>query len=301
MNAALGIVMRWALVADLMLLFGMPLFALYTPAGLDRAVLRSTVIGTAALGLLLSIAGIVVVAANMSGVAPGDIDRATLTMLVTATAVGTAFIGRVVALVAALALGVQNRDSQTARMATAVCAAVALGSLAWSGHGVMNDGRTGSVHLVADIVHLLAAGVWVGALAALLWRLVDTGRNPAGITYRALAGFATVGSISVGLVVLTGAINSWLLIGPRNLPSLGTSLYGQLLLAKLALVAVMISLATINRFRLTPALGGALNQLAIDSTISRLRSSLAFETSAAVLVLGLVAWIGTLEPPVSMS
>lgn len=299
MDAALGIVMRWALVADLMMLFGVPLFALYTPAGVDRAVLRSTVIATAVLGLLLSIAGIVVVAANMSDVAPGEVDRATLAMLVTATAVGWAFMVRLAALAAALALGVQNRGSQVVGMAIALCAAVALGSLAWSGHGVMNDGRTGIVHLVADIVHLLAAGVWVGALAALLWRLINTVRDRAGLAHRALAGFATVGSISVALVVLTGAINSWLLIGPRNLPSLGTSLYGQLLLAKLALVAGMISLAAVNRFRLTPALAAARTPGDSHHALQRLRLSLTLEAFAALAVLGLVAWIGTLEPPVS--
>ena len=52
-------------------------------------------------------------------------------------------------------------------LSDAIAAAVALASLAWSGHGAASEGFRGTVHLVADIVHLLAAGVWVGPLFAL--------------------------------------------------------------------------------------------------------------------------------------
>src|SRR3546814_12018793 len=44
---------------------------------------------------------------------------------------------------------------------------VALTSLAWTGHGAMDQGSIGWVHLSADIVHLLAAGAWIAAILAL--------------------------------------------------------------------------------------------------------------------------------------
>ncbi len=300
MDAALGIVVRWALVADLMLLFGMPMFAIYSP-GVDakiRAPLRLSIVLIALAGMPLSILGIAILAAAMSGLPLAQIDAATLSMLVTQTSVGAAFIVRLTASALAFALALQRSGRRAIVLAIALCGAVALGSLAWSGHGVMDDGRVGTLHLVADIVHLLAAGVWVGALASLLWVLITARHGSTAASHQALAGFASVGTASVALVLASGLINSWLLVGPSNVLTLGTSLYGQLLLIKLALFAGMIALAAINRFRLTPALGAARTPDDALHALRRLRVSLTLETIAAFAILGLVAWLGTLEPPV---
>src|SRR3546814_17015770 len=67
------------------------------------------------------------------------------------------------------------------------------------------------VHLGADILHLLAAGAWVGALAALL--LMASRASPTDdavyvrALHRALDGFAGVGTAIVGLIVVTGFVN----------------------------------------------------------------------------------------------
>ncbi len=292
---------RWALVADLMLLFGVSMFAVYSGASARANVpLRPVIQLTAAAGTLLSALGLALLAATMSGVPLADVDAATFAMLITQTAVGAAFLVRMGAFAAATALMRNRRAGRSRLAAVALCGAVALGSLAWSGHAVMDDGRTGVVHLVADIMHLLAAGVWVGALASLLW-LVTVGQDDAVELHRALAGFASLGTASVAVVLSTGLINSWLLIGPSNLLSVGTSAYGQLLLTKLALFAGMLALASINRFRLTPALGRAATRAASRHVRQQLRLSLTLEILAGVAILGLVAWIGSLAPPVSIS
>jgi putative copper resistance protein D len=304
--AAFAITVRWVLVADLMLLFGVPLFAVCTAPGVAKTgrILGFFVFATAGIGMLLSVLGILILAASMNGTALRDVDFASVTMVVTATAVGTAFLVRIGALATAFALGLQPRGARAIAplvvpMGVIALGAIALGSLAWSGHGVMDDGLTGVVHLIADIVHLLAAGIWVGALGSLLWRLLGADRDGAAAAHGALAGFATLGTASVALVLVSGVINSWLLVGPGNLLSLGRSLYGQLLLIKLALFGGMLALAALNRFRLTPGLGAATTPADVDSAIRRLRLSLMLETVAAMVILGLVAWLGTLEPPVS--
>ncbi|GGI68882.1 copper resistance protein CopD [Polymorphobacter multimanifer] len=302
MDAALGIMARWALVADLMLLFGVPMFVIYSDDSVGARVfapLPIVVLFAASGGFLLSALGLAIAAATMSGVPLAQLDAATLAMLVNQTAVGTTFLVRMSVLVVAAALALSRRDGRKQLAAIALCGAVALGSLAWSGHGVMDDGRTGIVHLGADIAHLLAAGVWVGALASLLW-LVATGQNDAPESHRALSGFASVGTASVAVVLITGLVNSWLLVGPSNLLSLGKSLYGQLLLIKLSLFAGMLALAALNRFHFTPALDLAVTAPASRHALQRLRLSLTLETLAGIAILGLVAWIGSLEPPVSM-
>lgn len=67
-----------------------------------------------------------------------------------------------------------------------------------------------------------------------------------------------------------------------NVGALFTTVYGWLLIAKLAVFATMLALAAANRFRLTPALERA------DGDPSRqlkaLRTSLAVETSAAMSI-----------------
>src|SRR3546814_14624105 len=69
------------------------------------------------------------------------------------------------------------------------------------------------------------------------------------LSHRALDGFARIGSIVVGLLILSGVVNSWILVGPSRLGSLFTSLYGALLTAKLLLFGAMLILAAANRFR----------------------------------------------------
>lgn len=119
------------------------------------------------------------------------------------------------------------------------------------------------------------------------------------ITHRALAGFAAIGSILVALLIVTGAVNGMFLVGFDALWSLGTTLYGQLLVAKIALFAAMLGLAASHRFRLTPALGAALEQGDAAGAASTLRRSLVVETLLALAILALVAWLGTLAPPIS--
>ena len=75
--------------------------------------------------------------------------------------------------------------------------------------------------------------------------------------------------------------------------------YGQLLLAKLVLFGAMLVLASLNRFRLTPALEQAMPGGDQRGALSALRLSLGIEVVCAIVILALVAWLGTLEPPMS--
>jgi len=39
-----------------------------------------------------------------------------------------------------------------------------MASLAWAGHGAANASTAGEIQVVADVVHLVAAGAWIGGL-----------------------------------------------------------------------------------------------------------------------------------------
>jgi putative copper resistance protein D len=224
-------------------------------------------------------------------------------MLLTGSATGAAWETRMVALVVASIFALIAAGRAVPLGTVALAAGIALATLAWTGHGAMDENATGWVHLVADILHLLAAGAWVGALLGLT--LLVT-RAPSRVdathlrlTHRALHGFGLVGTIMVGTIVVTGLVNGWLLVGAGNLLSLPSTRYGQLLLAKLALFGAMLGLASLNRFRLTPAFERSIAAADHRGALGTLRRSLAVEAACAITILALVAWLGTLEPPAS--
>ena len=182
---------------------------------------------------------------------------------------------------------------------------VVLASFAWSGHGATNEGLAGVIHLGGDVLHLLAAGVWVGALlplSILILHSLRTQTDPdARLTYESLEKFSGVGIAVVSVLIVTGLINSWFLIGLAHWRSLFTTLYGISLLAKLALFGLMLLFATANRFVLSPRLGEALLRPAPQTNALRpLRASILVETTIALLVLAAVALLGTLEPPIAV-
>lgn len=308
MAGGLNILVRWALYLDLMLLLGLPAFLLYAPAAtrapLNRAIaLRPLLVLLAFTGIALSVLGLAVTAAAMADVPLTSLDRPTVTMILTQTPLGTAWQVRLAALVLA-ALGALLLPAGRALAAAATLpGAIALGTLAWGGHGAAGEGTAGTVQLWADICHLIGAGIWIGALAAfglLLFRphrSDSTGHIEASA--RSLDRFASVGALSVALLIATGLVNGFMLVGWSGLPRLPATLYGQLLIAKLVIFAGMLGLAATNRFRLTPALTVAVATGDTVRATAALRRSLAVETAAALTILAVVALLGTLAPPAS--
>lgn len=307
MDDPLGVIIRFGLYLDLMILFGAPLFGIYSPQPADHRraalhTLRALYAGAALAALLLSGLALAALTASMSGVPLVAIDWNAATMLVTETSIGWAWLVRMAALVLFL-IAVQFAHPMRAPGAAVLTllGGIALSTLAWTGHGAMDEGLTGIVHLASDILHLLAAGAWIAAIFALGTLLVrahrSTSREEAEHLHRALARFAAVGSIAVALLIATGLVNSWVLVGLAGLALIGTSLYLQLLAIKLLLFAGMLGLAALNRFRITPALERALRGSNQAQALQRLRGSLIVEASVGVAILILVAWLGLLMPP----
>ena len=307
----LTIGIRFALYVDLMLLFGLPLFGLSALRGTERMhsnvlPLQALALWLSATGVALSVLSIFAMTASMAGVALLEVDRASVGMMISETPMGKAWAARMAALLATLVITtvMEGRKSPAWLVLISVGSASALASLAWTGHGAASEGAAGMRQLIADIVHLLAAGAWIGALAALGMLLFRPARSMSKdhirLTHRALKGFSLIGTAIVALIVISGLLNSWDLVGPEHLLAMSSTLYGQLLIAKLVLFGGMLALAAVNRFRLTPAFDQAIKQGGLLEVISHLRRSLILESSAALLILGLVAWLGTLEPPMSM-
>jgi copper resistance protein D len=102
-----------------------------------------------------------------------------------------------------------------------------------------------------------------------------------------------MGLATVAVVLVTGIVNAWILVGSWY--ALIATFYGQLLMLKMALFAVMLMMATVNRFWLMPRLalpsGGEpqLNRLARNSMI---------EITLALMIFAIVGMLGTLHPAI---
>ncbi|EPW4260030.1 TPA: copper homeostasis membrane protein CopD [Enterobacter cloacae] len=305
MNDQTFIVLRFFLYLDLMLLFGLPLFELYAVKGrLKRSVslfsFWSFFFILISAGILLSLANMLLVAQAMSGVTDaGEITLHIIGMVIDETAVGLSWVIRLAALVAAfIGLGLRLRHAVLSRYVLTLSGGIALATLAWGGHAAMNDDLSYYLHLLSDIIHLSAAGAWVGALTAfailLSLKKVQTVSHVRLLT-EALSGFSRAGTVIVLSIVITAVINLFFIVeDPVN--SLPGSNYGLLLLVKTILFCVMLLLATANRFRLVPALGIALGQGHYKTGIALMRKSIITEFSVSILILATVAWLGTLPP-----
>lgn len=287
------------------ILFGSPLFILYALRGPARSVANDErwpqrlLLSGAALALAGSVAGLLVQTATMAGSFDEAMKPESLGFMVSGTTLGRAAVVRAGAALLAFVLVLLLKPGGALWTTAAVLGAVVAASLAWMGHGAATEGAGANLHLVSDIFHSLAASVWIGALTMFLMLLLLSARAPGGTRalHSALHGFAGIGSGLVAVLLATGLVNSWFLVGPDRVSGLLTTEYGRLLSLKLALFAGMLALAAANRFRLTPRLGA---QLAAGgdpaAALGRLRSSLLLETTVGLGILGLVAWLGTLAP-----
>jgi putative copper resistance protein D len=170
-----------------------------------------------------------------------------------------------------------------------VFAAFYLGGLGFIGHAVMLDGAQGWISRASHVVHLLAGGFWLGALAPLLLclgKLGDAELRPDAS--RALRRFSGLGHFAVAAVIASGIVNVALVLG--QWPSDTSSPYQALLLCKVALVAAMIGFAIVNRYLLVPRLGNG------GATLRGLRFCTLAELALGAGVVGLVSLFGNLPP-----
>jgi copper transport protein len=194
-------------------------------------------------------------------------------------------------------------------------AALALGSFLLDGH--QRTVEPTWLLVGGDAIHLAGAAAWFGGVVLLLATLRTTRQedDPVGAA-TVVARFSRLAAWSVLALALAGTAMAVPLV--RGLDALTSTTYGWMLLAKVALVAVVVVIAAYNRRRLVPAIvaravpagasvdaspgdvatGGApaTEATAGHDAWARLTRTVQLEAVLLVVVLGLTGFLVTTQP-----
>jgi len=171
--------------------------------------------------------------------------------------------------VAAIALAaILGARTRATRIVATVTAALAVAALALTGHAEGEPAR-----LLVHVVHLIAAGTWLGTLAVLCvaWRAL-----PGAAMTTTLRRFSPVALTSAGLLALSGLTAAYLYLGsPANLWS---TAYGRLLSAKLVVLCGVLACGFANWRR-------------VRSEHAPVRRVVALEVIFATAIVAVTAWL----------
>ena len=121
----LNIGIRFALYANLMLLFGLPLFALYALRGAERAQvnilpLRALTVWLSVTGIALSSLSITAMTASIAGVQLLEVDIASISVMIFETPMGNAWLVRIIGLFATFAVAFRMYASSSSAISLPV-------------------------------------------------------------------------------------------------------------------------------------------------------------------------------------
>lgn len=263
---------------------GLTIFATFAhDGGPERDRLRRLAFAAAVLGATGIAASIPVQVVDFVGDGLSGLDDGTAWSEVVRGAVGAAALVSIVGLVVVIFADRRLGHGPVAGAVVGAGAAVALGGFAVSGHT-----RTfGPWWLVvtSDLVHLVAAAVWLGGLVGLAVTLRarrhGVGGATPGSTAAVIGRFSTLAAVCLVSVAAFGVVLGWRIVGSWD--ALLDSDYGTVLLVKVGLVAVVALLGGYNRFRLVPHASRA------EPGTGRHRLSRVVRVEAALLVAVVVA------------
>lgn len=271
---SLNVAGRYAAVLGPMLIFGASLMQCMAGRTDGR------VIGRRTLALLSLLASVLLLAVQTALITGAAVDAGSLWQVATLTSYGHAWAVKTLALLL-LSLALFGRCRAWVVIALS---GLALAATAVSGHAAGSAGALGLLHEITNVLHVWCAAFWVGALLVVLPLLTRWGENrrEAG---PALMKFSRYGHWAVAGTLLTGAINTWLILRDSGLDVKAP--YQQWLGLKILLALVMAGLALNNRYGLVPQGIAAL---------PRLRRQTQAALVAGLLAILAVALLGTLSP-----
>lgn len=265
----LGVALRWAHLSAALLLVGTAAFLILAGRP-DKPTARrwaeASVRHIRWLVLAALVSGIGVLswqAGHMAGRPSAALEPASLRTVLLETRFGTVWLVRhaLLFLLAAVVFFREREDSTvdwaTFRAEACTLASGVAAAMAWAGHaGASESASVGPV--LADAAHVVAGGLWLGALLPLaaLLRAASTEAGADTRPYAVLAvrGFSRTAVGVMTLVVATGLVQTWTQVG--DVPGLVGTRYGWVLALKVLLLIGVVAIAARSRRIWVPALSG---------------------------------------------
>ena len=147
--------------------------------------------------------------------------------------------------------------------------------------------------VLGDMIHLCAAGLWIGGLVplAIFLARVRASFSLGEMLPAVLRRFSTLSLCCVSVLVASGISNSWLLVG--SVYALFTTDYGRLLLVKLTSFAILVGFGARNRFLIK----AKVQKTGSDpDLLAQLRRNVLCEAYLGVAVVVIVACLGVTPP-----
>lgn len=164
------------------------------------------------------------------------------------------------------------------------------------GHGAATE-QTGAV--ILDYIHNLVAAAWIGGVIFFAFILLPsfTDLRPEyreKISLLMMPRFSIIAIISVGIIIISGPILMWFLESDVDL--IVGSLYGQLIIAKIMIAAMMVGIGAYNQIIVQQKAEDNLDSNTEIHVHKKLKHSLKIEAVLGVVLLGVVALLvnGTL-------
>ncbi len=235
---------RWLGYATTALVIGGLLFASWCWSGgtaSERA--RRWLIRSALAGAVVSVAAVALQGAYGGGFGVGQIFRPSLWWETLGTRFGRSELLRIASFVAAVfvAWALPRARSAAWRLGALALSLGLAVSISFAGHGA--TGRWVAAAFALDMVHVLAFSVWIGGLVGLVaWALRDPDTSA---VIAATRRFSTTAMVAVAAVVISGTVQGIRQVG--TLSALTSTTYGWLLVAKVAVVIVVVGVAWVSR------------------------------------------------------
>jgi copper transport protein len=272
--------------------------------------LRRLLLAAVALGVIVSVLGILLQGASAAGVSLWSSLKSTVVESTLDSRFGEVWGARAIDWLALggvlLATGTPRRDEPLLRPARWVLVLLGLGCAylaitpALAGHASIQSPT--AVFFPSDVLHVLGASVWVGGIACLLLALpaathelerADRSKLLLGV----LARFSPLALASVIAIAATGAVQAY--IDVRSVEGLLHTTYGTLILIKVALLLALIGCGWVNRERVIPALRRIVDAGGSPGATGALaRRTMRGEIALMLTVLGVTAALVSYAPPI---